>query len=261
MKKAILVLFVLIAIQSCQIREEISFKEDGSGTYEMAFDMSEMMKMGPVSDSLPPEPPIDTLINFASILDEKKDSIAKLSKKDQELLESLRPLQIVMKVNDSLKQLDMQMRYSFTKLDDITKFAQAIKKANFKELDKVMSPMGSPIPSTSNDSVQQKEGMGELFSIAESFTTSFSKRKFTRTITEKARTEALQKKDTTMKADDPFADIMRFKQVYRFPYRVKSVSNANAKILSDFMGVELEANMYELNNDPDYFNIEVVFEK
>ena len=63
-----------------------------------------------------------------------------------------------------------------------------------------------------------------------------------------------------MQADDPFADMIRFKQVFRFPYRVKSVSNDRAKILSDFKGIELEANMYDLNNNPDYFNIEVIFE-
>ena len=55
--------------------------------------------------------------------------------------------------------------------------------------------------------------------------------------------------------------MVRFKQVYRFPYRVKSVNNPHARIMPDFMGVELEANMFEANNDPDFFNIEVVFEQ
>ena len=64
-----------------------------------------------------------------------------------------------------------------------------------------------------------------------------------------------------MKADDPFADMVKFKQVFRFPYRIRAVSNENAKILSDFKGVELEANMYDINNNPDFFNIEVLFEE
>lgn len=63
-----------------------------------------------------------------------------------------------------------------------------------------------------------------------------------------------------MQADDPFADMIRFKQIFKFPYRIKSVNNERAKILSDFKGIELEANMYDLNNNPDFFNIEVLFE-
>ena len=97
--------------------------------------------------------------------------------------------------------------------------------------------------------------------MARQFNTSFSKRKFSRAITKEARAEAMVKKDTTIKEDDPFVDMIRFKQVYRFPYKVKSVSNKNARILSDFKGIEIEANMFDFNNDPGFFNIEVVFER
>jgi len=261
MRKIALLLLGIIIFQSCQIREEISFKEDGSGTYEMAFDMSEFMKMGEVSDSLPPEPPIDTLINFAAFLDKKKDSIAKLSKENQTKLEALRPLQFSMKVNDSAKQMAMQLSYEFKALDDIYKFAEAIKTANIKELNEMTNPMGDFNSDSATDTIQKKNEMSDLFSMAESFKTTFSNTKFTRKITEKAMADALKKKDTTLKADDPFVDMIRFKQVYRFPYKVKSVSNKNARILSDFMGIEIEANMYELSNDPEFFNVEVEFQK
>jgi hypothetical protein len=261
MKKIGMVLLVVIALQSCQIREEISFNKDGSGTYEMAFDMSEMMQMRESFDSLPPKPPIDTLINFASFLDEKKDSISKLSREDREQLATLRPLQFSMKVNDSAKRMDMHLIYKFKKLEDISKFGDALEKANIRELQAMTDPIPGMAAESPNDSVRKNDGIGELFSISESFQTSFSSKKFTRTVTDKAVAEALKKKDTTMKADDPFADMMRLKQVYRFPYRVKRVNNANARILSDFKGVEIEANMYELNNDPRFFNILVEFEK
>lgn len=55
--------------------------------------------------------------------------------------------------------------------------------------------------------------------------------------------------------------MIRYKQVFRFPYRVKEVNNERAKILSDFKGIELEANLYEINNNPDIFNLEVKFEE
>ncbi|MEX0289445.1 MAG: hypothetical protein AB3N14_10075 [Flavobacteriaceae bacterium] len=256
---AILFLGLIICFQSCQISEEISFNEDGSGNYEMTFDMSEMMKMGGAMDTLPPEPPVDTVITFATFLDEKKDSIAQLPNEERQQLEVLRPLKFAMKSNEEEKQLDINVIYPFKKIEDLSKFAEAIENANIKELQEMTGPMSELNPETPSDSVEQKDPMSEMFSMAKSFNTSFSKTGFSRSITDEARAEAVSKKDTTIKADDPFVDMIRFKQVYRFPYKVKSVSNSNAKILSDFKGVEIEANMYELNNDPDFFNIEVTF--
>ena len=259
-RSAILFLGVIICFQSCQISEEISFNEDGSGNYEMTFDMSEMMKMGGTMDTLPPEPPVDSVITFATFLDEKKDSIAKLPAKERQQLEVLRPLKFAMNSNEEEKQLKINVIYPFKKIDDLSKFAEAIENANIKELQELTSPMSELNPDTPTDSVEQKDPMSEMFSMAKSFNTTFSKKGFSRSITEIARAEALAKKDTTITADDPFVDMIRFKQVYKFPYKVKSVNNANAKILSNFQGVEIEANMYELNNDPDFFNLEVTFD-
>ena len=261
MKKIIGLFLGILILHSCQIREEISFKEDGSGSYEMTFDMSEFMKMDDVTDSLPPDPPIDTLINFAAFLDQKRDSISKLSKEKQMQLEALRPLKFSMKANDSLKQMEMHLIYNFTELDDITKFAEIVKTANIKELNELSNSMQGP-EVEGNTETEDSSGIGnDLFSIAESFQTTFTKSSFSRKITDAALQDALMKKDTALTSDDPFSDIIRFKQVYRFPYKIKNVSNANARILPDFMGVEIEANMFEMNNDPEYFNIEVEFEQ
>ncbi len=260
MKKIVFCLGLALALMGCQIREEIQFNKDGSGTYEMGFDMSEMMGMGDASDSVPPSPAIDTVVNFATFLDEKKDSIATLPKAEQEELESLRPLQFVMKMREETKELDMRLIYAFKKLDDLAQFAKAVNKANIKEMQQVMDPM-SAMGASSGDSASQNKGLSDFYATAQSFHTTFTTTGFTRTVTEEARIELEKKKDTAIKADDPFVDMMRFKQVYRFPYRIKSVSNPHARIMPDFMGVELEANMFEANNDPDYFNIEVVFEQ
>ncbi len=253
-----------LLLTACQIKEEIQFNADGSGSYEMGFDMSEMIGMGgSATDSVPMMTEIDTVVNFATFLEEKKDSIATLPKAEQEELEVLRPLKFVMKMKEETKELDMRLIYAFDKIEDLANFAKAVNKANIKEMQSVMDPMaamGAP-PSSGNDSVPEEKGLTDFYSMAQSFHTSFNSAGFSRKVTEAARLELQQKKDTSMKADDPFVDMMRFKQVYRFPYRVKSVSNPNARIMPDFKGVELEANMFEANNDPDFFNLEVVFEQ
>ncbi len=261
--KRLLILFVAaIGLQSCEIKEEIRFNADGSGTYGIGFDMSEMMKMGDSNDSVPQQKVVDTLINFATFLDQKKDSIATLSLEEQERLESLRPLQFKMNMNEEAKEMRMDIAYKFNTIDDIYKLKEVMEIADIKELG-ALDPTGglTPANETETDSVTQKDGMSEIFGMAESFNTSFSATKFTRNITEKALAESIKTRDTTLKKDDPFADMIRFTQVYHFPFKIKSVSNPNAKILSDFKGVEIQANMYEMNTDPKYFNLEVLFEE
>ena len=255
MKKIILSLAIFSVCIGCVIKEQYTFNEDGSGKYEMEFDMTEFMSMQEEIDSTAAEKSIDTIINFATLLEEKKDSIAQLDQEEQERLEKLRPLQVAMKMNDSTKQMLMKLQYEFKELSDLKEFAEAIEQANIKEL----NDMSANNQEAGQDSIQQDKP--DIFSMAESFDTYFGKDKFSRKINEEARLKAEQQKDTTMQADDPFADMIRFKQVFRFPYRVKSVSNERAKILSDFKGIELEANMYDLNNNPDFFNIEVTFEE
>ncbi len=253
-------LAISLALWSCEIREEYTFNKDGSGEYQLAFDMSELMSMDLEPDSTKTEQAIDTLIIFSDMLDEKRDSISQLSAEEQAKLEKLRPLKMRMIMDDSTKQMNIKLTYAFKKVEELQNFDEAVAQADVKELNDLTAAGKQGDTEAANDSVA-KEPESDIFDMASSFDTRFTKKKFTHKITEEARLEAVQQKDTAMKADDSFADMVRFKQVFRFPYRVKSVDNENAKILSDFMGVEVEANMYQLNNNPDYFNLEVEFEK
>ncbi len=259
MKRTFLFLTLFIVLSGCEIREEYNFKEDGSGVYQMSFDLTEFMGMNEGTDSTAVEQKVDTVINFAAFLDEKKDSIAQLDPKEQKELELLRPMEFEMKVNDSTQQMLMNLRYSFTNIEELEKFAKAVEQADIKPLKEFTGSEGEEETLAETDSTQQDQP--DVFSMAESFDTYFGKDKFSRTITEEARLRAEKQKDTALTADDPFADMIKFKQVFRFPYRVKAVDNEKAKILSDFKGIELEANMYDLNNNPDFFNIEVLFEE
>ena len=187
-----------------------------------------------------------------------KDSIQKLPKKRQRELEIVRPLRFEMKSSDSTQEMSMHLTYSFRSISEITRFPEALQMANIQALNTVLNPF-EPTAAGEADSIPRDDGMSGLFSMAKSFRTSFSKSRFSRKITDEAREEALLKKDTTLKADDSFGDMIHFKQVYRFPYRVASVSNPNARILPDFMGVEIEATMIQMNQDPDFLNIVVTF--
>lgn len=259
MKQILFAALLFFSITACEIREEYTFKEDGSGVYEMAFDLTDLMSMNQETDSSATQQSVDTVIHFAAMLEEKKDSISQLSTEEQQKLEALRPLQFSMKVDDSTQQMFMKLRYDFEKLEDLEKFSEAVEQANIKELKEISGSDSESSDENVSDSTQQEKP--DIFTMAESFNTYFGRDKFSRKITEEARLKAVQQKDTALTADDPFADMIAFKQVFRFPYRVKAVDNERAKILSDFKGIELEANMYDLNSNPDVFNIEVEFEQ
>ncbi|HBK71081.1 MAG TPA: hypothetical protein DDZ39_05385 [Flavobacteriaceae bacterium] len=249
--KNLVVLFVAILIlNSCEIVQEINFNEDGSGKYNLGFDMSEMMKMGGTkSDSTNQQ--IDTIIVFAKFLEEKKDSIAKLSKEEQEKINLLKDFDMYIKSDTVTKQLKMNIGYTFKNANELEHFHEKLKDQNIKELDL----FGSKIKSEKGD-----DKKGGIPNLNEAFTTTFSKKKFTRKITAKALADAIKKKDTSMKKDNPMSDMIRFKQRFTFPYKIKSVSNKNTRILPDFKGIEQEANMYDLNYNPNYFDVEVEFE-
>lgn len=257
--KNILILIVLaLSVTGCEIREEYTFKKDGSGVYEMVLDFSDFMQMKEAGDSTLFQQKLDTIIDFAVLLEEKRDSIAQLPEEEQRRLESLRPLKFAMTVNDTTRQMLMNLRYDFKDISELEKFAETVDKANIKHVNNLTGSEGYDQKSVSDSLMPSDSG---LFEMASSFNTEFSAKKFSRKITEEARQEALKTKDTTMASDDPFADMIRFKQVFRFPYRVKAVDNEKARVLSDFKGIELDVNMYDLNNNPDVFNVEVLFEK
>ena len=87
----LLSLFALLAMGvSCNFTEEIRIQPDGSGSMSLRFDGSEMMAMTEAMDSLPGAA-MDSVIYFSDILDEKKDSISRLSAEEQQRLEKLRP--------------------------------------------------------------------------------------------------------------------------------------------------------------------------
>jgi len=253
-KNLLIICTVTLFLTSCEIVQEIEFKEDGSGKYSLGFDMSEMMKMGGSSKSDSTNQQIDTLIIFSKMLEEKKDSIAKLSKEEQEKIAFLKDFDLYIKSDSISKQLKMNIGYHFKDIADLERFNEKLEGQNIKELDIFKGKLKPK-------SDKKSDKKDDFPNFNEHYITTFSRKKFTRKITAKGLEKALKEKDTTMKKDNPMADMIRFKQRIIFPYKIKSVSNKNTKILSSFKGIEQEANMYDLNYNPHYFDVVIEFEE
>jgi len=253
-KNLLIIFTVALFLTSCEIVQEIKFKEDGSGKYNLGFDMSEMMKMGGSSKSDSTNQQIDTLIIFSKMLEEKKDSIAKLSKEEQKKIAFLKDFELYIKADSISKQLKMNIGYHFKDIADLEKFHEKLEGQNIKELDIFSKKVNGK-------SVKSDTKKDKFPNFNEHYITTFSRKKFTHKITAKGLEEAFKKKDTTMKKDNPMADMVRFKQRFIFPYKIKSVSNKNTRILPDFKGIEQEANMYDLNYNPNIFDVVIEFEE
>ncbi len=250
--------FISFFLTSCEIVQEIRFNKDGSGKYSLGFDMSEMMKMGASKDSGEVKQ-LDTIIKFKDFLEEKKDSIKKLDKAQQKKLALLKAYDLYIKADTVSSQLKMNIGYEFMDIEDMNDFAKKLDGQDIKELDFFKGQLKDKV--SKEETEEGSEGKKkEMIDFNEVFVTAFSSSLFSRKISEKAKKEAEQKKDTTMTADNPMSNLIKFKQRYIFPYKISKLNNNNAKILSDFKGVEIEANLYEMTNNPTFFDVEVAFE-
>ena len=77
---------------SCQFTETMVINEDGSGRMSISMDLSEMMAFSGEMESDSTITKMDTIIPFKYILEDKKDSIAQLSTREQKKIKRVRKL-------------------------------------------------------------------------------------------------------------------------------------------------------------------------
>jgi hypothetical protein len=166
MKKILITLFSASAIllTSClDVTQEITLKEDGSGTYVNTNDMSKLVtiakNMGAASNEKIPAA-MDTSFSFASAA----DSIADLSPADKELLKKGT---MHIKMSQADEQFITTMSFPFTTLDDIQKFNRLSGKMMMQSMKDKMPEMPAgagamPEPSSFDDYYTLEFSKGEL---------------------------------------------------------------------------------------------------
>lgn len=243
-------IILLITLTSCEIVQETTFNPNGSGTYSLGFDLSEMMKLGNNSSSKNNKQ-VDTLIVFSDFLKTKKDSIAQLSIEEQKKIKDLENFSLKIKTDSVTNQFEMKINYLFKDVSELKMFSKKLEGQNIKELE-LLSEKTKTLK-TKND--------GGLPDFNKSYNMVFNKKIFSSKISNKGIEEAHKNKDTSLTKNNPMADMIRFKSKYYFPFKIKNISNKNARILPDFKGIEISGNLFEINNDPKYFDVEIEFDK
>jgi hypothetical protein len=139
-----IIILALSLFSSCVFVEEIDLKENGSGTLTLNFDGSAFMQMaGDMSDG-PQEQAVDTVIYFADILEEGKDSIAQLPELEQDKLRQLSPYRMQMKTDPEAKEMIMGLARDFTRIEEVEDALKAFQRTGMledkKDVDKPKTP-------------------------------------------------------------------------------------------------------------------------
>ncbi|QCX39701.1 hypothetical protein FF125_15080 [Aureibaculum algae] len=232
LRNLLIVTSLLFLLTSCAFTEEIHINNDGSGTYNFKIDMSEMMQemqdMG-TKDSTAASKSIDTTFNFKDILDEKKDSIAQLSKEEQAAIKAIADMNLHLQVDDEKGKMLMDFGLNFKDVSEIKNMEEKLTKAM---------------------SVNKNKGNAPLMNKS-NVTFSLNGNNFVRkTIPKKLTTEEENEVDKSIQQSGSFLDGSMYKLIYHFEKKIKSVSHKKASISNDGKTLTIEVPMDSLVKNP-----------
>ncbi|GGG19535.1 hypothetical protein GCM10011344_20290 [Dokdonia pacifica] len=273
--------FILI---SCNVQERIVFNEDMGGRYETSFDLSKMMatmnEMGAgASNPDKKKTKMDTIVVFADMFKEHKDSIANLSAEEQAKLEMLKDFTMKMKMDEETGEFKMNIYKDFK---------------DFSGLERVAYEMDNVLDQAKSESQQgQQAGPGDDLMSLDKVIYTFENNTFRRTdpksLSEHLEDEGILKEETRISLEElknnlavdgddseenamikgmmgQFAEELEnsmMKLEYVFPRKVVSVSPEGATISKDGKTVTFEVPWSDLLEEKAKVleNFEVVLEE
>ncbi|NND26626.1 MAG: hypothetical protein HKO00_11435 [Flavobacteriaceae bacterium] len=270
----LIITVIIMSFNSCAVKERLVFNEDGSGTFLVTYDMSQIMsQMGDAFQDIGPEDDkeddedsteikekkpntvIDSIIYFKDIFEQYKDSIAQMTDKERYEMETLKDMYMTMKMNEELKMFNYGIGLEFKKVEDLKDIQERVEKAkSFNEQGEQLDMMkeGSPMGKYMGDGDQKVD-----YYFTE---TSFSR---VTTMPEKAVDDTLDLNDNPEEGDDSFSEELEgsfYSVEITFPKRIKSTSVKDALISEDGKTVSYKVNWADYLKDPKLLDISVEFE-
>lgn len=244
LRKIISLLVLVFTLVSCQFTETMVIDDKGHGRMSLSIDLSEMMAMmGDMSNDTTMVK-TDTIVSFKSILEEKKDSIAQLSKEEQKRLKAMEDynIHVMMDPDNNMSIIEI-----FTDFKNV---------AEANDLMEGLNQSGSMISGMTNSddtdsATSENDAVGVKFS--------FKKNTFKRNayiIDEKAHQQQID----SLKETESFMGGIIYKLKYTFPRRVINASAEDAKLSLDGKTIELERSFLEYLKNPDVLDLEVELE-
>ncbi len=244
--RIIFLLALTISLVSCQFTETMVLNEDGSGRMSVDMDLREMMAFaGEMEDSTLVK--TDTVISFKQIFEEKKDSIAKLSKEEQARLKKMENYNLAMQIKPEDNIMLMSVFIDFKKVGD----------AN--DLMKGFSQVGDKMPGTNPKGDNKKEDSSDsndFIGVNYSFKKGVFKRDAYIKDVKKHRVQV-----DSMKSTEMFMESIKYNIKYTFPRPIKKSSVKDAVFSEDKKTIMITRRFIDYFKNPDILDIEIELEK
>jgi hypothetical protein len=244
-KKICFLVILALTMVSCQFTETMVLNEDGTGRMSLTMDMSEMMAMMPVQDTLAAK--MDTVISFKKIFEEKKDSIVKLPQEEQERLKSLENYQMRVLMDPEAQKMEYEIFTDFKSVDEANNIMEGLNSSENLNV----SPM--------KDNATQKKKK-EPSPQATAVKYSFKKNVFIRDAYVKDE-KAFVKMVDSLASVEAFMEEAMYSIKYTFPKKIKSITIENAEISADRKTVTFQKPFMAYLKNPDLLDVEVVLEE
>jgi hypothetical protein len=230
---------------SCHFTEEIHLNEDGSGSIALSFDGSQLLSLSDSAAVAEQPTRMDSVVWFADVLDEKRDSIRKLSAEEQKRLEKLRPYQMRMITDHDAGEMKFILSREFSDIAEVGDAFNAFQDAG--TLDPVK---GENAPMDPESEIYQSTEVVYSFQ-----GNTFSRRGI---IVDSA---LHQQRIDSLKGGESFLEESTYKLQIHFPRKVRSANFEGATLSLDGKTLFYEVGFLEYLKNPEALNLEVVLEE
>jgi len=231
----ILSAFIAFLTTSCNITENITINEDGSGIMTMDVDASQLMGMA--GGEMAKEGRIDSTFTFKEMFKQKADSIAKLPAAEQEKFKQLQNVTGHILMDPDTGEFAIKFDNKFKNAAELGNMMGAMTAISKSKMQEGAPSMGAQDPPTS------------YF---------YDGKKFKKTI--KAADKSAEAENDTLQMVKAMFEGSTYTVNYKFPKKVKSVSNKSAVISADKKTVTVAYDLVDYMDKPKEMDLEVIFE-
>jgi hypothetical protein len=229
---------------SCHFTEEIYINQDGSGTIALSFDGSQLLTLSDSATVARQPKRLDSVVRFSDVLDEKRDSIRKLSPEEQKRLEKLRPYEMRMITDHGAGEMRFILSRKFS---DISQVGDAFNA--FQDAGALDPAKGENSPMEPTDQVAQSSEV--VYSLKGN---TFSRRGII------VDSVLHQQRIDSLRGSESFLEESTYKLEIHFPRRVRSANVENATLSMDGKTLFYEVAFLEYLLKPDALDLEVILE-
>lgn len=244
MKKSLqffLISIFCFILGSCSVYEDIYFNENGSVSYSLKYDASQILAVAPGAlNSSSSDFPADTTFSILQMVEENRDSLAYLSDTEREFLEAIIPFSITMKNDTAAKILDIILQGDFTDAEAMNYAFIALNSAS-----KAKREEDNSFKSNSRFDIDYSSSRY-----------SWNGKEMTRTIVEKNPSDEPTENSKGYQEMAMMFSEGKMITRYHFPHKVKNISNSKALLSQDGKTVVIEqSSTAHINPRPEEFDI------